>query len=119
MLLLNRLETGLQPLNKLSTSTPTITSGTNPPTLNTENRPPIFSANSKTLISRSWHSFLQLIIDGVRDKTVTFIKIADLKDNTIIPKSGDKNLQKTVLVNRPYQGNWRKRLSSFVDINLT
>jgi glucose-6-phosphate isomerase len=38
------------------------------------------------------HSFLQLIIDGVRDKTVTFIKIADLKDNTIIPKSNDKNL---------------------------
>jgi glucose-6-phosphate isomerase len=30
------------------------------------------------------HSFLQLIIDGVRDKTVTFIKIADLKDNTIL-----------------------------------
>jgi glucose-6-phosphate isomerase len=28
----------------------------------------------------------------VRDKTVTFIKIADLKDNTIIPKSNDKNL---------------------------
>jgi len=34
------------------------------------------------------HSFLQLIIDGVRDKTITFIKITDLKDNTIIPKSG-------------------------------
>jgi len=33
------------------------------------------------------HSFLQLIIDGVRDKTVTFIKIADLKDETEIPKS--------------------------------
>jgi len=33
------------------------------------------------------HSFLQLIIDGVRDKTVTFIKIDDLKDGTIIPKS--------------------------------
>jgi glucose-6-phosphate isomerase len=33
------------------------------------------------------HSFLQLIMDGVRDKTVTFIKINDLKDNTIIPKS--------------------------------
>jgi glucose-6-phosphate isomerase len=32
------------------------------------------------------HSFLQLIMDGVRDKTVTFIKINDLKDNTIIPK---------------------------------
>jgi len=33
------------------------------------------------------HSFLQLIIDGVRDKTVTFIKINDLKDNTFIPKA--------------------------------
>jgi glucose-6-phosphate isomerase len=35
------------------------------------------------------HSFLQLIMDGVRDKTATFIKINDLKDNTIIPKSAD------------------------------
>jgi len=33
------------------------------------------------------HSFLQLIIDGVRDKTVTFIKIDNLKDDTVIPKS--------------------------------
>jgi len=33
------------------------------------------------------HSFLQLIMDGVRDKTVTFIKIDDLKDSSIIPKS--------------------------------
>ena len=32
------------------------------------------------------HSFLQLIMDGVRDKTVTFIKIDDLKDDTRIPK---------------------------------
>jgi len=31
------------------------------------------------------HSFLQLIMDGVRDKTITFIKIADLKDDTKIP----------------------------------
>jgi len=31
------------------------------------------------------HSILQLIIDGVRDKTVTFIKIKDLKDSTVIP----------------------------------
>ena len=31
------------------------------------------------------HSFLQLIMEGVRDKTVTFIKIGDLKDNTLIP----------------------------------
>ena len=33
------------------------------------------------------HSFLQLIMEGVRDKTVTFIKIDDLKDNTSIPKA--------------------------------
>jgi glucose-6-phosphate isomerase len=32
------------------------------------------------------HSFLQMIMDGVRDKTVTFIKIDDLKDGTTIPK---------------------------------
>jgi len=31
------------------------------------------------------HSFLQLIMDGVRDKTITFIKIADLRDETKIP----------------------------------
>ena len=31
------------------------------------------------------HSFLQLIMDGVRDKTVTFIKIDDLKDGSSIP----------------------------------
>jgi glucose-6-phosphate isomerase len=37
------------------------------------------------------HSFLQLIIDGVRDKTLTFIKISDLKDNTVIPKDTSKN----------------------------
>jgi glucose-6-phosphate isomerase len=32
------------------------------------------------------HSFLQMIIDGVRDKTITFIKIDDLKDSTVIPE---------------------------------
>jgi len=37
------------------------------------------------------HSFLQLIMDGVRDKTVTFIKISDLKDKTEIPKSDKKS----------------------------
>jgi len=36
------------------------------------------------------HSFLQLVIDGVRDKTVTFIKIDDLKDDTGIPKTSDQ-----------------------------
>ena len=39
------------------------------------------------------HSFLQLIIDGVRDKTVTFIKIEDLKDNTTVPKKEDEKFQ--------------------------
>lgn len=31
------------------------------------------------------HSFLQLIIDGVRDKTITFIKIDDFQESTNIP----------------------------------
>ena len=31
------------------------------------------------------HSFLQLIMEGVRDKTVTFFKINNLKDDSIIP----------------------------------
>jgi len=36
------------------------------------------------------HSFLQLIMDGVRDKTLTFIKINDLNDNTKIPNQSKK-----------------------------
>ncbi len=35
------------------------------------------------------HSFLQLIMEGVRDKTVTFIKIDDLKDNSMIPSDSE------------------------------
>ena len=31
------------------------------------------------------HSFLQLIMEGVRDKTITFVKIDDLKDSSTIP----------------------------------
>ena len=31
------------------------------------------------------HSFLQLIIDGVRDKTITFIKIANLNNESSLP----------------------------------
>ncbi len=33
------------------------------------------------------HSFLQLIVEGKRDKTVTFIKINDFDDDTIIPSN--------------------------------
>ena len=36
------------------------------------------------------HSFLQLIIDGVRDKTLTFIKIGDLKDSSVIPNDNEE-----------------------------
>ena len=32
------------------------------------------------------HSFLQLIMEGVRDKTVTFIKVADFEEKIIVPK---------------------------------
>ena len=32
------------------------------------------------------HSFLQLIMEGVRDKTVTFIKVADFEEKIVIPK---------------------------------
>jgi glucose-6-phosphate isomerase len=40
------------------------------------------------------HSFLQLIMDGVRDKTVTFIKIEDLKDGSVIPKVSSSKFEK-------------------------
>jgi len=33
------------------------------------------------------HSFLQLIMDGTRDKTVTFIKVADFEESIVIPKN--------------------------------
>jgi len=33
------------------------------------------------------HSFLQLIAEGKRDKTVTFIKVADFQDETKIPSN--------------------------------
>jgi len=38
------------------------------------------------------HSFLQLIIDGVRDKTVTFIKIGDFQEKTIIPPTQSSSI---------------------------
>jgi len=45
------------------------------------------------------HSFLQLIIEGKRDKTVTFINIDNFEDNTLIPKISLKHLQKTDFIN--------------------
>jgi len=35
-----------------------------------------------------------LIMDGVRDKTVTFIKIEDLKDGSVIPKASSNKFDK-------------------------
>ena len=39
------------------------------------------------------HSFLQLIMEGTRDKAVTFIKIEDFHDNTTIPDITLPNLE--------------------------
>jgi len=38
------------------------------------------------------HSFLQLIIDGVRNKTVTILKIDNLMDNSKIPANSDLSI---------------------------
>jgi len=40
------------------------------------------------------HSYLQLIVDGVRDKSVTFIKVADRKDSSQIPTDTSKYFAK-------------------------
>ncbi len=39
------------------------------------------------------HSFLQLIVDGVRDKTVTFIKIEDFEEDISIPNISLEGLE--------------------------
>lgn len=39
------------------------------------------------------HSFLQLIIEGVRDKTVTFIKVEDFEEETFIPNISLEGLE--------------------------
>lgn len=45
------------------------------------------------------HSFLQLIMEGKRDKTVTFIKIADFGDETLIPAVSLQGLESLDIVN--------------------
>jgi glucose-6-phosphate isomerase len=40
------------------------------------------------------HSFLQLIVEGKRDKSVTFIKIKDFENHLEIPKTKLKYLEK-------------------------
>lgn len=45
------------------------------------------------------HSFLQLIMEGVRDKTVTFIKVDDFEEETIIPDISIPHLEELDYVN--------------------
>ena len=45
------------------------------------------------------HSFLQLIVEGPKDKTVTFLKIKNFNDNTKVPQENLKYLEKLNIVN--------------------
>ena len=45
------------------------------------------------------HSFLQLIVEGPKDKTVTFLKIKNFNDNTKIPNKSIKFLEKLDIIN--------------------
>ena len=45
------------------------------------------------------HSFLQLIVQGKRDKTITFIKIKDFKDDTQIPNITLEGLEELDYIN--------------------
>ncbi len=45
------------------------------------------------------HSFLQLIIEGKEDKTVTFIKIKNFKDETVIPNISLEHLENLDFIN--------------------
>ena len=45
------------------------------------------------------HSFLQLIIDGTRDKTITFIKLENFEVSSPIPNITLKHLEDTDIIN--------------------
>lgn len=45
------------------------------------------------------HSFLQLLIEGPRDKTVTFLSIDDFENDLSIPDTSLKHIEKTDFVN--------------------
>jgi len=45
------------------------------------------------------HSFLQLIVEGPKDKTVTFLKIKNFNDNTKVPNKSIKYLENLDIVN--------------------
>lgn len=48
---------------------------------------------------RDQHSFLQLLTDGTRDKSVTFIKIKNFKDDLIIPNMSLPNIKSADIIN--------------------
>ena len=43
--------------------------------------------------ARDQHSFLQLIMDGPKDKTITFLRVLNVKDSPIIPNISFEGLQ--------------------------
>lgn len=45
------------------------------------------------------HSFLQLVIEGPKDKTVTFINIDDFENDLLIPDISLKHIEKTDFIN--------------------
>lgn len=45
------------------------------------------------------HSFLQLVIEGPKDKTVTFINIDDFENDLVIPDISLKHIEKTDFIN--------------------
>jgi len=51
------------------------------------------------------HSFLQLIVEGPKDKTVTFLKIKNFNDDTKIPNTSLEFLENLDIVNEIHQKN--------------
>lgn len=54
--------------------------------------------------SKDQHSFLQLIMEGVKDKTVTFITIKDHSSAILVPNLSLKNLESCDFANSLYMG---------------
>ena len=60
------------------------------------------SARSSATVSCMWgdqHSFLQLIVDGKRDKSVTVIKIKEFENGMRIPDNSFENLESMDIIN--------------------
>lgn len=69
------------------------------------------------------HSFLQLIIEGPRDKFVTFIKIEDFKNNLSVPDITLQGIEKTNFINtktfnRLINAQCDATMQSLIDMNI-